>query len=59
MKLRKLTAKPFFIKEILMEDETEDWCASEIQMRKRSITDSKPVHFSTAILQWSKLLFLR
>ena len=42
-----------------MEDETEEWCGSEVQMRKRSITDSKPVHFATAILQWSKLLFLK
>ena len=42
-----------------MEDETEEWCGSEVQMNKRTITDSKPVHFSAAILQWSKLLFLR
>lgn len=39
-------------------NESENLVAWEIKQRKRKVTDSKPVHFSNAILQTSKLLFL-
>ena len=37
----------------------DDFCAYEIQMKKTKVKDSKPVHIGVAILQHSKLLFLR
>ena len=37
----------------------DDFCAYEYQMKKEKVTDSKPVHLGVAILQHSKLLFLR
>ena len=58
-KVVKLEAKPQFVdyKEYL--DENNDLEAWEITMRKKRIQDDKPVHLSLAILQHSKLLFLR
>ena len=58
-KLYKQMAKPRFLTstEILNEDgEPEAW---EVAKKKKTIYDDKPVHFSLAILQYSKLLFLR
>ena len=52
-------AKPQFVDYKEFVDENNDLEAWEITMRKRSITDDKPVHLSCAILQHSKLLFLR
>ena len=37
----------------------DDFCAYEIQMKRTKVTDAKPVHLGVAILQHSKLLFLR
>ena len=37
----------------------DDFCAYEVQMKRTKVTDSKPVHLGVAILQHSKLLFLR
>ena len=58
-KAETLENKPFFVdyKEYL--DETDDIGAWEITMRKRKVKDNKPVHLAHAILQHSKLLFLR
>ena len=56
--LYKKMAKPRFVSmtEILDENgEPESW---EVATRKKTIEDDKPVHFSLAILQYSKLLFL-
>ena len=58
MKLKKLMAKPQFVKEDEIVDEFHDVAGYEVTMNKKVITDTKPVHFSAAILQWSKLLFL-
>ena len=54
-----LERKPFFVdfKEFL--DENGDCEGWEITMRKRKTKDDKPVHLALAILQHSKLLFLR
>ena len=38
--------------------ESDELVAWEIKQRKRKVTDTKPIHFSNAILQTSKLLFL-
>ena len=57
-KLYKQMAKPRFLTstEILNEDgEPESW---EVASKKKTIYDDKPVHFSLAILQYSKLMFL-
>ena len=51
-------AKPQFVKEDEIVDEFHDVAGYEVTMNKKVITDTKPVHFSAAILQWSKLLFL-
>ena len=37
----------------------DEFCAYEVSMKKSKVTDSKPVHLGVAILQHSKLLFLR
>ena len=39
-------------------NESENLVGWEIKQRKRKVVDSKPIHFSNAILQTSKLLFL-
>ena len=36
-----------------------EFCAYEISKKKSKVTDAKPVHLGVAILQHSKLLFLR
>lgn len=39
-------------------NDADELVAWEIKKRKRTVTDTKPIHFSNAILQNSKLLFL-
>ena len=51
--------KPLFQKEVEITDEEDEVSAFEVNMLKKSIADNKPVHYSAAILQHSKLLFLR
>ena len=51
--------KPLFKEEIEIIDDDNQVSAFEVNMLKKSIADNKPVHFSAAILQHSKLLFLR
>ena len=61
--LNKLMVKPFFKNEtenyeteIVNENgEVTGW---EVESRKRSIQDDKPVHLAAAILQHSKVLLL-
>ena len=40
-------------------DEFKNLTAWEVKMKKRRIDDNKPITFSVAILQHSKLLFMR
>ena len=40
-------------------DEFKNLTAWEVKMKKRRIDDDKPITFSVAILQHSKLLFMR
>ena len=58
-KLEKLTRKAFFVNENEFCNEEGEVTGYEVKMRKRKIHDDKPCHVSVAILQWSKLLFLR
>ena len=58
-KANKLGRKAFFVNEKEFCDESGDVKGYEIKMRKRTIYDDKPVHVAVAILQWSKILFLR
>ena len=58
-KVRKLMRKPTYIGVTSLVDEMDDECAMEVEMRKKKVIDSKPIHYNIAILQWSKLLFLR
>ena len=55
--------EPYFRKSTFVNHddiETEDGALiRELTMRKKRIWDDKPVHVGVAILQWSKLLFLR
>ena len=46
-KANKYAAKPFFVNENMFIDEHEEYLASEITMRKKTITDSKPIHIGT------------
>ena len=57
--VKKLMRKPTFIGLTSLVDEEDDECAMEVEMRKKRVVDSKPIHYNIAILQWSKLLFLR
>ena len=58
-KLRKLTAKATYVSENEFIDENGVVTGYEVRMNKTQITDSKPVHIACAILQWSKILFIK
>ena len=55
----KYRRMPRCLNELEMTSTDDDFCAYEIQMKKTKVNDSKPVHIGVAILQHSKLLFLR
>ena len=57
-KLRKQEAKPRFIQTTNLCNETGDPECREVSSKKKFVDDDKPVHFSLAILQYSKLMFL-
>ena len=57
-KLRKQEAKPRFIQTTDLLNETGDPECWEVSSKKKFVDDDKPVHFSLAILQYSKLMFL-
>ena len=40
-------------------DEDGEEIAVEVIMKKKKIKDNKPITFGLAILQWSKLLFIK
>ena len=58
-KFVKLVQKPLFISEQEFVDENDHFTAWEMKMKKRRVIDDKPIVFSVAILQHSKLLFMR
>ena len=55
----KYKRKPRCLNETELNSANGDFCAFEIQMKKNKVNDPKPVHLGVAILQHSKLLFLR
>ena len=57
--LRKLDAKAFYRGFEEFVEESGDISGYEVKMAKRSTSDSKPVHVAVAILQWSKILFIK
>ena len=58
-KLEKCTRKPLFISAPALSNEEEEITGYEVLMKKKRIIDSKPSHHGVAILQWSKILFMR
>ena len=58
-KLTKLQAKARYVSDSMFLDETGTVSGYEVRMNKKTINDSKPVHISAAILQWSKILFIK
>ena len=58
-KLTKLQAKAMFVSDNFFLDESGTVSGYEVRMNKSIINDSKPVHISAAILQWSKILFIK
>ena len=48
-----------FVREQEYLDEFKNVAAWEVKMKKKKIVDDKPINFSVAILQHSKLLFIR
>ena len=57
--LEKERQSPFFKDCVEVLDEADDLACYMVRSKKKKITDAKPVHIGVAILQWSKLLFLR
>ena len=57
--IRRSVIKPTFICDEEYVTENDELAAIEVKMKKTRITDDVPVHFATAILQWSKVLFYR
>ena len=57
--MRKKAQSAFNVDQEEIINETGDVTAWELKNRKKKVVDDKPVHFSNAILQTSKLLFLR
>ena len=58
-KVSAATRKPHFLDDNEIFDENEEPTGYEIKSKKKTVTDDKPIHFATAILQWSKYLFQR
>ena len=50
---------PFFKKMTEIYNESDDIACYMTNLTKAVVKDNKPVHIGVAILQWSKLLFLR
>ena len=58
-RLEKLMKSPYFKESVEVLDETDDLACYKVKMNKKTIKDAKPVHIGVAILQWSKVLFIR
>ena len=58
-KLSKLIRKPYFMTQATLTNEADEFCAYEVSSKRKRINDNKAHHVGVAILQWSKLLFLR
>ena len=54
-----LARRTMYKDHVVIEDENGDACATEVTSLKGTVEDDKPVHIGVAILQHSKLLFLK
>ena len=57
--LERRKKSPFYRGRKDVYDEDDQLACYIVKMDKKKITDSKPVHIGIAILQWSKVLFIR
>ena len=57
--IAKLARRTMYKDHVVIQNEEGEAGATEVTSLRRTIEDSKPVHIGVAILQWSKLLFLR
>ena len=57
--LERYRKNPFYRTRKDVHDENDKLACYLVKMDKKKITDSKPVHIGVAILQWSKVLFIR
>ena len=58
-KLSKLIRKPYFMTQATLVNEAGEFGAYEVISKRKRTNDSKAHHVGVAILQWSKLLFIR
>ena len=58
-KLEKYWKSPFYRDNQEVYDENDELACYLVKMDKKKIKDNKPVHIGVAILQWSKVLFIR
>ena len=57
--LDKYSCNPFFRHDSEVYNASDELACYIVKMDKKKIRDSKPVHMGVAILQWSKVLFIR
>ena len=57
--ITKIARRAVYKHHVVIENEEGEASATEVTLDKKTIEDEKPVHIGVAILQWSKLLFLR
>ena len=57
--IARLARRTMYKDHVVIQNEEGEAGATKVTSLKKTITDSKPVHIGVAILQWSKLLFLR
>ena len=57
--LERYKRNPFYRTDKEVYDGNDALACYIVQMDKKKIKDSKPIHVGDAILQWSKLLFIK
>ena len=57
--LERYAKSPFYRCDKEVYDGNDALACYIVQMDKKKIKDSKPIHVGDAILQWSKLLFIK
>ena len=57
--IAKILKRALYKDHVVIQNEEGEAGATEVTCDKKIIEDDKPVHIGVAILQWSKLLFLR
>ena len=57
--ITRLIKKALYKDHVVIQNEEGEAGATEVTCNRKTIEDSKPVHIGVAILQWSKLIFLK